>query len=244
MQLGYTRTNLWYYPPKVSLSNHFHLIASIWTIILSVRSVSAQETIPTPVSTSGFGQTTGVGVVVFSSLFSAIFVIAVIVIIIGVIRSRRDPERYGPQQARPGRPKQSRAKGLARAVIESIPIVRFGENNANVAAQRDIELAVTGLANRSQSATVNANNTSIDPDTIAVTSGTSTNIPATAEGGLSTTEPIIQTRPGSLECSICLDDFVQREEIRALPCSHRFHPACIDPWLLNISGTCPIYGRP
>jgi len=209
--------------------------------MLSVRSVSAQGTIPTPVPASGFGRTTGVGVFAFSSLFGVLFVVAVIMIMIGVIRARRDPERYGPQQARPGRPKQSRAKGLARAVIESIPIVRFGENNANAAAQRDIEPAVTGLANRSQSATVNANNSSIDLNAIAVTSGTSTNMPATAEGGLSTTEPTIQTRPSSLECSICLDDFVQSEEIRVLPCSHRFHPVCIDPWLLNVSGTCPIW---
>ena len=138
-------------------------------------------------------------------------------------QSSPHPERYGPQQARPGRPKQSRAKGLARAVIESIPIVRFGENNANAAAPRDIELAVTGLANGSKSATVNANISSINPDAIAVTSGTSTNMPETANGDLSTTEPTIQTRPGGLECSICLNDFVQGEEIRVLPCSHRFH---------------------
>jgi hypothetical protein len=29
--------------------------------------------------------------------------------------------------------------------------------------------------------------------------------------------------------------------VRVLPCNHSFHPACIDPWLLNVSGTCPLW---
>jgi hypothetical protein len=212
--------------------------------MLLVRFVSAQETIPTPGTTSGFGQTTGAGVNVFFGIFGVIFMIALILITIGVIRARRNPERYGPQQARPGRPKQSRAKGLARAVLESIPIVRFGENNdkdADGAANRDIELADTAPANSTQSTTINAINRSTPPDASIITSSTSTDVPPTAQGGLSTAEPTIPTRPGSLECSICLDNFVKGEEIRVLPCNHKFHPVCIDPWLLNISGTCPIW---
>jgi len=129
-------------------------------------------------------------------------------------------------------------------VIESIPIIRFGENDdkdANAAAQRDIELAVTGPDNRTQSTTVDANNPSSDPDAIIVNSDISTNALAAMTEGLSAAQPTFQTRSGSLECSICLEDFVKNEEIRILPCNHKFHPACIDPWLLNVSGTCPIW---
>ncbi len=45
----------------------------------------------------------------------------------------------------------------------------------------------------------------------------------------------------NLGCSICTDDFLVGEDVRVLPCSHKFHPACIDPWLINVSGTCPLW---
>ena len=35
------------------------------------------------------------------------------------------------------------------------------------------------------------------------------------------------------ECSICLDEFVEGEEVKQLPCSHFFHAPCIDGWLLK-----------
>ncbi|RSL51162.1 hypothetical protein CEP54_011554 [Fusarium duplospermum] len=42
-------------------------------------------------------------------------------------------------------------------------------------------------------------------------------------------------------CSICTEDFGRGVEFRPLPCGHRFHPACIDPWLLQRSLTCPLW---
>ncbi|KAI8677888.1 RING-type domain-containing protein [Fusarium keratoplasticum] len=48
-------------------------------------------------------------------------------------------------------------------------------------------------------------------------------------------------QPDSLQsCSICAEDFGRGVEFRPLPCGHRFHPACIDPWLLQRSLTCPL----
>jgi len=41
------------------------------------------------------------------------------------------------------------------------------------------------------------------------------------------------------QCSICIEDFKSGEQLRTLPCLHRFHAACIDPWLAQ-SRTCPI----
>ncbi|KAH8890066.1 hypothetical protein GQ53DRAFT_179995 [Thozetella sp. PMI_491] len=41
-------------------------------------------------------------------------------------------------------------------------------------------------------------------------------------------------------CVICADDFVEGVDVRRLPCLHIFHPLCIDTWLLEWSGTCPL----
>ena len=42
-------------------------------------------------------------------------------------------------------------------------------------------------------------------------------------------------------CPICLDDFIPHEStVRSLPCHHIYHPACIDPFLLDNSSVCPV----
>ena len=41
-------------------------------------------------------------------------------------------------------------------------------------------------------------------------------------------------------CVICLDDFIDGDDLRKLPCKHEFHTICIDPWLLTRKRTCPI----
>jgi len=41
-------------------------------------------------------------------------------------------------------------------------------------------------------------------------------------------------------CTICLEDFEFDEELRMLPCSHCFHKACVDHWLLRQQRRCPL----
>jgi hypothetical protein len=41
-------------------------------------------------------------------------------------------------------------------------------------------------------------------------------------------------------CSICIDDYDDKSEIRQLKCTHIFHIKCIDPWLLKESYKCPL----
>ncbi len=42
-----------------------------------------------------------------------------------------------------------------------------------------------------------------------------------------------------LECSICLNDFENNENILILPCIHIFHENCLKEWFKKRS-TCPL----
>lgn len=42
-----------------------------------------------------------------------------------------------------------------------------------------------------------------------------------------------------LQCSVCWEDFMCKENVRQLPCLHIYHEPCIRPWL-ELHGTCPI----
>ncbi|XP_055865773.1 uncharacterized protein LOC106054685 isoform X1 [Biomphalaria glabrata] len=39
-------------------------------------------------------------------------------------------------------------------------------------------------------------------------------------------------------CSICISDFENNEEVRRLPCKHEFHKKCVDPWIKD-KPNCP-----
>lgn len=41
-------------------------------------------------------------------------------------------------------------------------------------------------------------------------------------------------------CPICLDEYESADMLRILPCSHIYHPQCIDEWLLVKSASCPM----
>jgi hypothetical protein len=44
---------------------------------------------------------------------------------------------------------------------------------------------------------------------------------------------------GLAECTVCLEPLLQGQQARRLPCSHSFHPPCIDSWLLA-KRKCPL----
>eukprot|EP01084_Bolivina_argentea_P185469 319828_1 len=43
-------------------------------------------------------------------------------------------------------------------------------------------------------------------------------------------------------CNVCLDDFVEGEEIKLLNCKHAFHEKCIKTWIIQ-KGECPVCKR-
>lgn len=45
------------------------------------------------------------------------------------------------------------------------------------------------------------------------------------------------------QCVVCITDFKTGEQVRTLPCFHKFHKQCIDEWLAR-DNKCPICKRP
>ncbi|KAH9942496.1 uncharacterized protein BXZ73DRAFT_88050 [Epithele typhae] len=61
-------------------------------------------------------------------------------------------------------------------------------------------------------------------------------------GGGEKEKDVVPDAIGHETCPICIVDFEEGDDLRVLPCEghHRFHPACVDQWLLELSSSCPI----
>lgn len=194
----------------------------------------------------GPSPSTAVAMIILYSITGIITALFLIIIVTGAVRAHRHPDQYGPRDVL-GRPRQSRARGLARAMLDTLPIVKFGERDAP--KPTDVEL---GSNSETRDAITH------DPNNVAAETGQNSNqesseLPETQPtdahreslSGISPAQPLAagvsETDPDeALGCSICTDDFEKGQDIRVLPCNHKFHPACVDPWLLNVSGTCPL----
>jgi len=182
----------------------------------------------------GPNPSTAVAMIILYTITGIITALFLVIIVTGAVRAHRHPERYGPRAViGMGRPRQSRAKGIGRAILDGIPIVKFGQKEET--KPTDVELGSTS-ADADTTTTRDANATTEAGHTpVANIDGT------TAEDGIAAAGAT--TSGGDLDaqgCSICTEDFELGQDQRVLPCDHRFHPECIDPWLLNVSGTCPL----
>lgn len=200
------------------------------------------------------GNNSAVAMSVLYSITGLITLLFLVIIVTGAIRAHRYPERYGPRNGHGGRPGQSRAKGIARAVLDTLPIVKFGAPQPTQGKPDPaLELEDGEPEHPRKGFTtdhVQAHHLSTIPED-AEAIPTRHNYPMTesrvapaqpphtpaAVLAESQAEPLGEEHLG---CSICTEDFLVGEDVRVLPCDHKFHPPCIDPWLVNVSGTCPL----
>lgn len=240
-----------------------------------------------------------IAMIILYTVTGIITVLFLGVIITGTVRAHLNPDRYGPRQDSNGQ-RQSRARGIARAVVETLPIVKFGDQEDKQPPKSDVEMASndgedrdstdgssagterqTEAVNTSLATTTTPAETATNTATAAATTAPSNETKScnnnddddiqTEERGKDQQDPIVAENAsgpsrasdtnigpssptventaanaetsdaGTLVCPICTDDFIKGQDVRLLPCKHKFHPECVDPWLLNVSGTCPLW---
>lgn len=75
--------------------------------------------------------------IILYAITGCVTLLFLIVITSGAVRAMRHPERYGPRAAgwaHPGDGGQSRATGLAKAVLDTIPVVKFFSGSGGASA--------------------------------------------------------------------------------------------------------------
>ncbi|XP_031389053.1 uncharacterized protein LOC116201788 isoform X1 [Punica granatum] len=72
--------------------------------------------------------------------------------------------------------------------------------------------------------------------------------PVTAPESVVDSFPIKSHEKGNLpesedsveQCNICFAEYEEGDKIRVLPCQHEYHMECVDKWLKEIHGVCPL----
>lgn len=189
------------------------------------------------------GSSSAVAMSILYSITGLITLLFLLIIATGAIRAHRHPERYGPRAGFGGRPRQSRARGLARAVLETLPIVKFGDPDPRPTAKPDPENELDSISGDRQPI---KSLTQPDLTPASIGQGENPQNSATPDAAVAAVasdnnngnnEPV---EDNNLGCSICTEDFSVGQDVRVLPCNHKYHPQCVDPWLVNVSGTCPL----
>ncbi|SPO03427.1 uncharacterized protein DNG_06110 [Cephalotrichum gorgonifer] len=217
-----------------------------------VRAMISGNVTEVPIDASGVsnGTTSAVAMSVLYSITGLVTLLFLVIIGTGTLRAHRYPERYGLRSGPGGRPRQSRAKGIARAVLDTLPIIKFGGSSnggsstakpdPDVESQTDAESRRPSKAG-SDGARSWGNLPTITEVATPATATSPMHIPLAPISKAQDKDTRVPDDDGdNLGCSICTDDFSVGEDVRVLPCSHKFHPACVDPWLTNVSGTCPL----
>ncbi|KAF8868934.1 hypothetical protein CPB85DRAFT_1242210 [Mucidula mucida] len=211
---------------------------------------------------------TALAMIVLYAITGCVSALFCVIIITGAIRAIRHPERYGPRRHGGGEVYQSRTQGLTRAILDTFPIVKFGssmqprqmedhakdpENGAVDEFGRNIgmkeiprEPSLDVGETIWQEAVAPPRPRPAKPNTLELErggSGDDNNGEGASRGDTPPSDDVpVPAAIGRETCPICIVDFEDDDDVRILPCEgkHRFHQQCVDPWLLELSSSCPI----
>lgn len=177
-------------------------------------------------------------------LVSAIATGFVIIMLFLGLRAHKRMEGDPTQNLGP-RPRQSRARGIARAALDAIPIIKFKTRSL----EKDLEMqdgdsslgSTTGLSLDGGTPTLEAPQSDVaSADPATINTPPSHPLPHSIPSNLNEVPIPNSPNPSQTRCPVCFDDFEEDQAVRVLPCNHSFHVDCIDPWLLNVAGSCPL----
>ncbi|KAK9450294.1 uncharacterized protein V1518DRAFT_201257 [Limtongia smithiae] len=219
----------------------------------STWTAAPQPTGDTSYTDGTTSKSTSVAMIVLYTIAGIVSGLFLIVIIFGAIRAHRHPERYQIQTNADGTVQRStRARGIARAVLDSLPLVtvpqprqhperRHHSTDSADSEEAGIKMVQIDPATGQEITSVSSDGPKEDGDSNAQesvdTEGSSR--PSTSEHSETISLPpemIFSTDT----CPICFEQFEPGQDLRVLPCHHGFHAACVDPWLLNSSSQCPL----
>ncbi|KAH6657409.1 hypothetical protein BKA67DRAFT_188325 [Truncatella angustata] len=177
-----------------------------------------------------------------------------VVILIGVCVARKTNTLAALQEVAARTRSTWRGRGLEEETIDSIPIIKYKSTRPPNTEDRELN---TDISSAKPPVPGGRLETILEDDTAA--------LPATSTGRQKQNvrtrikdiiercslaipkrpTPLLQ-KPGSelvrqdASCPICTEDFSDGVDLRKLPCSHLYHPRCIDQWLRDFGVTCPL----
>lgn len=202
------------------------------------------------VDDKGPSKDTKIAMAVLYCICGVLALAVVVLISLGIWRVHRHPERYGlapPQQTdeerqisddfnngggdvyTPPPTRVEKAKGLARAVLDAIPLMRVMKKHDEKGVSGEIGGGETAASSSTAASSMYKPGAS---------SASSASVKSSCDMSRMETLPVYIQQDDN--CAICFDNFEDNQIIRQLPCSHRFHADCVDHWLLNSSSQCPM----
>jgi hypothetical protein len=186
-------------------------------------------------------------------------------------RAIRNPERYGRREGNENEAGQTRAGGIAQALLDTFPVIKFNRRESPKSLHSDTEIEFRQLPHSDREAPKVRDpvlHSAVFPNGMtgrrSVTDTMSLAPPIREDDDISVksvergyTDSELQL-PGAKpdpsaamadlegdqeeQCPICLIEFEEGDDIRVLPCEkeHVYHKTCIDPWLLDVSSSCPL----